>query len=639
MTYNIDILLSKLLKYDIITFDIFDTLITRQVLKPTDIFLFVEEQVKNEKNFGNGFCKHRIKSEQIAYELYNDKVNLLDIYNILEKEYNYTKYQCNILMNLEIEIEKELIIPRQDMLLLFNKLHQYNKHIILVSDMYLSSDIISDLLNICGYPNNLEIIVSNEKNLSKYKGNLWDYLFNKLKGKNLIHLGDNIYSDIQQVKSRGHEAILIKNPYDIYVESEIYQYLLKYENKNINNSLILGCFINGVCFNSPFGNNVQTDMALGIWLGLVFGCFINWLIENRKEEIYLFVTREGYIFLPLYKEYCKILGIDDKKNILFYASRMATTSASVVSKKDLIDVLEIKYRGKLSEFTKSRLNFILPENDETRNIEIILPKQKKKVALLLEKYERQIFLRAKKENKAYNIYLEEIRNKLGDLPITIVDIGYTGTAQYNLSKIFNEKISGKYIFLDEKVLPEKIGCSCESITKTTDRIHPIYENLLFLEAAIQVPYGQLKQMSLNENNEVMPIFNNDKQTSIYVKEAQKAFFNFVKKEAFWHKKIGENFKYDFSLAEDIWILMIQYNFLPMNLLKCFWLSDDFSGDEVWKYDLKEHMWISKNQKVPVIFSLSKNRLSKKYKLKNFVKRNVPSNLYEPLKYIWIKFIK
>lgn len=639
MNDKIKNLISDLLNYDIITFDIFDTLITRQVLHPTDIFLFVEKKSILENNFGQDFCEQRKKVEQLAYKNYGENVTLKNIYDILQKEYSYSVAQCKILMNLELEAEKELVIPRLDMLQIFKELQKNNKKIILISDMYLSSKYILILLNKCGYFGDFDIWVSNEKNASKASGKLWKKFFGTINNKKTIHLGDNKWSDVHQVKSLGHEAILIKNSYEMYIESPLHKYLLKYENGEISNSLLLGTLVNEVSFNSPFGNKINNEIAIGLWLGPVFSCFMHWLLKNADESILLFVTREGYIFLPMYEAYCKTLEMEMQKHIMFYASRSATTSATILSEKDIEETLQIRYEGSLSNFTKSRLDYVLPQNDSSSDIWIELPKQKKLVKNLLKKYNSNIIANTRKQNIAYHKYLNDIRNKVGNLPLTIVDIGYTGTAQYNLSKILGEKISGKYIFLDRTVLPEKIGCSCQSLAKTMDKIHPIYENLLFLEAAIQVPYGQLKRMEINEKGKIEPKFNNDKQTSEEVKAAQKAFLNFVVKEAKWEKQLGNGFKYNFNLAEDIWMIMIQYDILPNMLLKCFWLSDDFSGSVSWKYDIKNHKWISKNGSVPVVFSLEKNRFAIKYKIKNWVKKYAPSNLYEPLKYIWIKFIK
>lgn len=639
MTYSIETLLEELMQFDVITFDIFDTLITRRVLRPVDVFWLVEKEAINQHNVKKDFFKERQLAEQIAYKNFHDDVTLDCIYNVLRKNYQYTFEECSLLKRLEIECEEELIIPRNDILDIVKKLYNEKKKIIFISDMYLTSDIVKILLCKCGYPTDIPIWISCEKSASKRNGSLWNDFFQIYENKKTIHLGDNLWADIKQVQSLGRKAIMIDNPYELFVKSPFYSFLSKYENKEISNNLLLGILINEICFNSSFGDISGEKMAVGLWMGAVFGCFMNWLVNTADESILLFVTREGYILLPLYEAYCETLGVQPQKHCLFYASRTATTAATLISKEDIQDVLKIRYTGTLKNLIKSRLNSVLPIKNELLEKTIELPIQKENVFKLLEPYYQIIIENSKIQNLAYQEYVKSIREEQGHLPLTIVDVGYTGTAQYNLSKILHENISGKYIFLDEFVLPKRLGCSCESVAKVTDRVHPIYENLLFLEAAMQVSFGQLKKVSFDKNKQIIFDFGEDKHENRELEVAQDLFLKFVQFEAKWEKKLGTAFRYDFNLAEDVWIIMIQYDILPKNLVKCFWLSDEFLGSEKWQYFSNEHKWKTGEKGISVIFPLLSKKKNMKYNIKNFVKKNVPDILYECFRYIWVKYIK
>ena len=73
-------ILDKILDYDIISFDIFDTLIKRDINKPTDVFELIEEKynIKNYKNM-------RIKAEKTARDNSNcEEVTLDEIYKNIE---------------------------------------------------------------------------------------------------------------------------------------------------------------------------------------------------------------------------------------------------------------------------------------------------------------------------------------------------------------------------------------------------------------------------------------------------------------------------------------------------------------------------------------------------------------------------
>ena len=61
---NINSLKQMILKHDVISFDIFDTLLLRPYVKPTDLF----EHLEKLENL-SGFANARIKAEKIAREL------------------------------------------------------------------------------------------------------------------------------------------------------------------------------------------------------------------------------------------------------------------------------------------------------------------------------------------------------------------------------------------------------------------------------------------------------------------------------------------------------------------------------------------------------------------------------------------
>ncbi|MGN0403165.1 MAG: hypothetical protein ACI4HQ_13030, partial [Acetatifactor sp.] len=80
-TMTKDALLSKINGCDVISFDIFDTLLVRRVLQPTDLF----ENLMNKYEFYHpDFCRKRISCER---ELYNStNPNIYEIYSSMAKE-------------------------------------------------------------------------------------------------------------------------------------------------------------------------------------------------------------------------------------------------------------------------------------------------------------------------------------------------------------------------------------------------------------------------------------------------------------------------------------------------------------------------------------------------------------------------
>lgn len=631
---------AKLRGYDIITFDVFDTLITRCVLKPVHVFAVVEAEAKRKGILSGSFATDRCRAEQAAYAQYGETANFRQIYAMLRDGFSYTDTQCNALMELELETELRLVIPRIALREMAARLIAAGKRIVLCSDMYLSSEAIRKLLVRCGYPENLEIWVSSEKGATKQSGKLWDMLFSYLPSdKKCIHVGDNERADYQRLRQLGKDAVLIDSGFALFEQSELYGYMSKYVTGDIGNSLVLGYLVNKACFNSPFKGTDSDNSMVSVWGGAAFACFMDFLAKHKDDSQLLFATREGYFLKPMYERYCKTLGTEPQCGTLFYSSRTAATAATITTEQDIWDILRRPdYQGTLGHFVKSRMNFDMSFDREICGLQITLPFQQRDVFKMLEPYFPQIFQNGNAQRAAYQKYISELRQD--GKPLTVVDVGYNGTIQYAISKILSEKVSGLYLFLNDGALPKRNGCSCHAVANPRAGQHPIYDNLLFLESVMQVPYGQLQKMEVVDGR-ITPTFNADANFSEYIPAAQEAFCEFVVWIADWQKSVGDGLKLDFELAEAIWVCLLQFDFLPKALLDSFWLADDFCGHPMWKYDSKKREWASNGTATPLVFSLIKNgeTLCLKQKIKSIIKKHIPYFAYDWASSIWAKYIK
>ena len=73
--------------------------------------------------------------------------------------------------------------------------------------------------------------------------------------------------------------------------------------------------------------------------------------ESHKlsNPFLLFVTREGYIFKPLFEKYCEILGKIEPPGALFYASRVSTSLAGLNSIIDIEILADTPFNGTVIE--------------------------------------------------------------------------------------------------------------------------------------------------------------------------------------------------------------------------------------------------------------------------------------------------
>ena len=107
---NYDELEKELDHYDYISFDIFDTVIKRNVKNPTDIFDIIERKTKIKD-----FKLKRIQAEKIA----NQKSRLEEV--TIEEIYQEMDVKKEV-MDLEIELEKEICTKNISIYHLYKKL-------------------------------------------------------------------------------------------------------------------------------------------------------------------------------------------------------------------------------------------------------------------------------------------------------------------------------------------------------------------------------------------------------------------------------------------------------------------------------------------------------------------------------------
>lgn len=206
---NIKRELSKSAQFDLISFDIFDTLIKRNVLLPTDIFYHVGKNVFGNVAEAKVFQKRRIEAEcEARRKSDNGEVCLKDIYRVL---YVYYGIKACILKEKEIDLELHSCSPRDKWVNLLKAFKEEGKKIILISDMYLPSSIIRKMLDKCGITEYDNIYVSNEYGCDKVGGKLYEIARNREIGERCLHLhyGDSLKADYFGAKKGGAKPIIV----------------------------------------------------------------------------------------------------------------------------------------------------------------------------------------------------------------------------------------------------------------------------------------------------------------------------------------------------------------------------------------------------------------------------------------------
>ena len=201
-------IIKKINKYDVVSFDIFDTLIEREVDKPIDIFYLTGCKFFDE-NGAKLFQSARIRAERLAREKSDSgEVTLEDIYKYID---GYDQIQINNFMNMEQEIELNSCYSKVKINPIYRWAIDNGKKVILISDMYLSKKQITIMFSKCGIDQYSNLYVSNNHSKNKLTGELFDVAINELEidKKNMIHIGDSIKADYIGARKAGVSSILI----------------------------------------------------------------------------------------------------------------------------------------------------------------------------------------------------------------------------------------------------------------------------------------------------------------------------------------------------------------------------------------------------------------------------------------------
>ena len=297
-------------KAKVVSFDCFDTLLTRPYVVPTDLFVHMERFYDIP-----GFAEQRINAEKRARKQSdNPEVSLQEIYaQMLPK---FQKYKRN-----ELLFEETVLKRVNKNYLLYQTALKKNKPVIVISDMYLPAEFIKSVLAKNGYDKIAKVYVSNDLNMTKGSGDLYRRVLADfdLKPGDLLHIGDNRTADIEIPNAMGIKTFLSPSVLDEYVN---YYGLCKYYQTFSNlpcleSSVLLSLITKySIAHNLTYWQHIGYAMAAPFIFGYL--AKIEEEVKNNKIDTLLFVARDGYLL----QKYYNILSAKPVENHYIYAPRV-----------------------------------------------------------------------------------------------------------------------------------------------------------------------------------------------------------------------------------------------------------------------------------------------------------------------------
>ena len=423
-------LAERLLTADVISFDIFDTLIFRPVCAPTDLFFFVGEKlgfmdferIRREIEFK---VRKRTYEERGSYE-----VTLEEIYEEIEK---WTGIAKEVGMQTEIQAEWEFCFANPYMLEVYRLLQKKgkDKRIICVSDMYLPVEVLKKMLEKCGYEAFDNVFISCEYGKSKSDGKLYQEVM-KVYGvdRKYIHVGDNPESDGKQAKKSGWESIH-------YPNVNIVGMPYRAEDMSIVTGSLYRAVVNSRLYTGL--KYFTPEYELGFIYGGIFVVgycqFIHEYMRNHDVDKLLFLSRDGdvikKVYEYLYPEEC------EKCEYVYWSRTMAT---KLMAKYDRYDFLRRFVEHKVNQkITLKQVYRSMGLEDMLGNYGDVYLSDKniKEVKNNLIERWSEVLCHYEEASKAAKIYYQKVLK--GCDKALAIDVGWAGSGALALDTLVNKE--------------------------------------------------------------------------------------------------------------------------------------------------------------------------------------------------------
>ena len=527
-------LAEELLKYDVISFDVFDTCIFRPFAKPADIFYLLEAQ-----NGVINFSELRQKAEAMARQKTSKPNFEIDIYDIYE-EVSRSCFLQKEYAEKEIALEKEICYANPYILEIFNLLKKKKKTIVVTSDMYLPSKVIKAILEKNGFIGIDKIFVSCEQGYNKASGVLFEIVKKEYpNARTFAHIGDNEESDIKGAQKAGVEGYYYENCNDF--GSKFRPATLISPVSQMYKGVVNNYLYNGTCQDSA------RESFSFLYAGpIVVGyCeYINEFMKNHNLDKILFVARDMNIFYKMYNKFYKkydneyvitsrfalqeCLYKDFTEEVLFHTINVRANRRYTIEQT----LKEVGLEFLLSFLSKANLN---PKTFLSfTNLEKVKDLIKDNIDLVVERFEVN-------EQAA----IEYFKDKIGKAKkLCIVDLGWRGSIIAYLKYLLVDKwklcdevkgvLFGSTINTASTPLLSRgiVDTFAYNHIKNRDFIRNNnwgleYITMIALESVFTSTENSLIEYRKNKNNEVEFLTYEDNPNKAIIKEFHKGIEKFV----------------------------------------------------------------------------------------------------------------
>lgn len=612
-----------------VSFDIFDTLVLRPFLEPTDLYYFMEKEFKKLVPCNFSFKGFRSEAEQKCRKMMKminpnfQDVTLTEIYEQMAKDFPVSEDVCKKLQKREEELEIKFCTVRKTGKELYELAHTVGKKIILISDMYLEEETICEILKKNGYNLHENLFLSSKERCLKYNGDLFRVALQeyKIKPKSMLHIGDNWNVDYLKAQNLGCKSAFLPKAKDILFNALGDSYTggaigTTFYNVNslidvstvMKNPIVrtLYALVANEIFDNPFvsfnpvSNYNRDAYFIGYFVvGMHLLGMTRWMGKGLKEGNYQkvhFLARDGYLPKKIY-DLVRVYETELPESEYIYISRKSMIPVTVRSEMDLYSIQEncSIYAHSPESIYKLYADILKPLDNKIKD-------NFKKLGILFQKKfskeeEFQFFIKnlieiaydKTKAEQNYKICSEYFKSKIGKGDATF-DLGYSGKLQTTICKSLGFSVDAFFLHSN--------GFEASQQAKNNSyQIRSYYDFDVPLSGVVnEFIFSDYRPSCIGyerKDGQVVPVFE-EKEIAYqekylldeiargcenYVKDFYEAFQDYL--DLFQFRVMDTSLSYERFLMNSKWF--------DINLLKFCYLEDEYYGG-ISRKKLSDHWW-------------------------------------------------
>ncbi len=308
---------------DVVSFDLFDTLVVRSVARPVDAFRLAHElfndrtphYLTDEVAPVRFAAEVALREEAVAAGTSADAVTLEAIYRRTTDLAGLTPEMTSALAEAELAAERLLLRPVTGMVDLLQFSADEGKPVLVVSDTYLSRAFVEEVLDSIGVPTGYDLWLSSERQAAKADGSIWAQIVATYADRRILHFGDNLVGDVIHPRAFQVTAEPVTNPARAYREGSgstqalngdwTFRHLEidEFRLKNVHRSLVAGLAANQL--SGEPGPSAAYAVGYGAFGPALLG-FVQWLHRTAtghgRDHLY-FLARDGQVMKRAYEAY------------------------------------------------------------------------------------------------------------------------------------------------------------------------------------------------------------------------------------------------------------------------------------------------------------------------------------------------